>query len=362
MSFYLTNLFNQSILGQNGIYNVIQTTVPFLSINPNPELKGIGDIGVVSMDSSFSSGLISNPALLRNNNHINGIICSIQDKNPNTISLIFSDLQKITFGYSYNYNSYSIASLVPSTNIIEMTNDEEYYHSVRAGYSLNDKLNVGLGFKYFQSNVSTYSAKNIAFDLGMNYKNNLIQNNNFSLNYGVGLSLLNLGPKISYIKDATKEFIPTELSIGGIISGYKKFDIIKLNFGLMYQADKLLVPTPPFYDSNGNIIKGRNPNRSVFNALFTSLYDAPNGYKEELQEIIHHIGTELDIYVKKDFKFAIQFGRTLENKYKGDRNYQTIGLGVEMYSFNFNYSRSFSNEKSYFNNKEMYSLGYIIKI
>jgi hypothetical protein len=351
MSFYMTNLFAQ-----------FSTTVPFLSINPNPAIKGLANIGVVSMDSVKFSGIISNPGLLRNNGQVNGMSCSIQDKSPNNISLIFSPLQNITFGYSYNYNSQSFAFFDRNNNFLGEFNDNDYYHSIRTGYTVNNKLNIGLGLKYFQSNLYKYSTQSIAFDLGMNYRNNLIKTNFAGFNYGFGLTLLNIGPKISYIKYAIKEFIPMDLNIGGIISASKNFDIFKLNLGLMYQADKLLVPTPPSYDTTGNIIVGRNPNRSVINALFTSFYDSPDGFKGELREINHHFGTELDIYIKNNFKFSIQLGQYIQTYFKDYGNYRTLGLGIETYGFNINYSRHFAKNNPITNNNEMYSLGYTLKI
>ena len=53
-------------------------------------------------------------------------------------------------------------------------------------------------------------------------------------------------------------------------------------------ANKLLVPTPPWY-TNGVITKGLDANNmSPIQGIFSSFTDAPGGFNEEYQEIIIH--------------------------------------------------------------------------
>ena len=62
---------------------------------------------------------------------------------------------------------------------------------------------------------------------------------------------------------------------------------------LAIDFNKLLVPTPPVYNTDMEIIDGKDPNVSVPVAIFQSFYDAPGGFKEEMHEITYSIGTRI---------------------------------------------------------------------
>ena len=98
--------------------------------------------------------------------------------------------------------------------------------------------------------------------------------------------------------------------------------------------NKLLVPTPPIRDQNGNILSGKNDNRSVVSGIFGSFTDAPGGFKEELQEISYSPGIEY-WYNKQ---FALRTGYFYENPNKGNRQYLTLGAGLRYQDFDFNFS------------------------
>ncbi len=88
------------------------------------------------------------------------------------------------------------------------------------------------------------------------------------VNWGINIS--NIGNKISYSKTAVKkDFIPTNLRIGASIK--MNFDDYN-SLSVMMDLNKLLVPTPPVYDTTadgypkydsvtGNLViaKGMNP-------------------------------------------------------------------------------------------------------
>lgn len=136
----------------------------------------------------------------------------------------------------------------------------------------------------------------------------------------IGAVLSNIGPKISVTGSGWKNFLPVNLGIG---VSYKKSlgdEDGRITFAL--DANKLLVPSPPETDVNGNILRGKNPDRSVLNALFSSFSDAPIGGKEEFREIRWNAGVELD------YRRSIAFrgGVSLEHNTKGNRKF--IGLGA----------------------------------
>lgn len=74
--------------------------------------------------------------------------------------------------------------------------------------------------------------------------------------------------------------------------------------------NKLLVPT---------IDKGQ----SVLSGMFNSFSDAPDGFSEEIKEIILNMGIE---YWYNN-TFAGRIGYFLESKEKGNRKYLTLGVG-----------------------------------
>lgn len=157
------------------------------------------------------------------------------------------------------------------------------------------------------------------------------------LNYQVGGALTNFGPKVGYWVelDSLNNFIPTELSGGVLISPELRLnEKVKLNVNIAYQAGKLLVPTPPIYDyPSGEILDGFDPDISPYTALYRSFYDAPGGFREEIQEIIHKIGIETRISYNDRLYMALRFGRFMESWKKGNRKYNTLGISLGAYGF-----------------------------
>jgi hypothetical protein len=79
---------------------------------------------------------------------------------------------------------------------------------------------------------------------------------------------------------------------------------------------------------------GMDNNVSVAQGMFQSFYDAPGGFKEEMQEIAYSLGVEY-WYAKQ---FAVRAGYFYENQYKGNRKYFTAGVGLKMNVFGLDFS------------------------
>src|SRR5690606_36179698 len=104
--------------------------------------------------------------------------------------------------------------------------------------------------------------------------------------------------------------------------------------------NKLLEPTPPAYDGDGEIISGKSPDVGVVTGIFQSFYDAPgdvsfdeNGtpsikknsrFGEEMREINFGIGME---YWYSTI-LAVRTGYFHEHYSKGNRRYLTFGAGI----------------------------------
>jgi hypothetical protein len=166
----------------------------------------------------------------------------------------------------------------------------------------------------------------------------------------IGLNISNIGSKVSYTDTKTKDFIPTNFRLGT----NWKIELDQYNsisFGVDF--NKLLVPTPPVYmktadggsdsldaDDNKVIAAGKDPtNVSPAQALFTSWYDAPAGFQEELKEFTYAIGAEYWY----DKQFAIRTGYFHESSTKGNRKFFTVGAGIRYNVFGFDFRLSHSN-------------------
>jgi hypothetical protein len=121
------------------------------------------------------------------------------------------------------------------------------------------------------------------------------------------------------------------------IGGSLMYEIDDYN-SIMAQLDlnKMLIPTPPIYSTTStNIIEaGMNPDVAVAQAIFQSFYDAPGGFKEEMNEIAYSFGLEY-WYAKQ---FAIRGGYFHENEKKGNRKFLTTGLGLKLNVVNLDLS------------------------
>ncbi len=160
----------------------------------------------------------------------------------------------------------------------------------------------------------------------------------------VNRSISNIGAKLSYSNDANKDFIPINLRLGSAFTTYLD-PYNSLTFALDF--NKLLVPTPPVYarDDNGVIIvdpvtnepvieRGKDPNRSLMAGMFGSFADAPDGFSEEMSEIMIAAGVE---YWYNE-TFSGRIGYFYENSNKGNRKYLTIGLGFRYNVFGIDFA------------------------
>jgi hypothetical protein len=77
-----------------------------------------------------------------------------------------------------------------------------------------------------------------------------------------------------------------------------------------------------------------DPDVSPITGMLHSFYDAPYGFKEELQEINFVVAAEY-WYNKL---FAIRAGYFWESKYKGNRQFFTLGAGLRYNVFGLDFS------------------------
>lgn len=341
--------------------NTITTAVPFLNINPHAQSMGIADIGVVAAKGYYESGLTQNPALLARNEKVIGGKLSykpwlrhiVADINILDANLYYSINKKITIGYSFNLLSLgSITFTDPNSQRIIAAKPKEYYHNFRYAQALSPNFSIGVGLKYIVSDLTnnqpvggkqTHKGRALAADFGLDYRKEFAKTETSFWRFDIGLAIQNMGNKVKYVDNDTVDgdFLPMQLAIGAMLTYTKDInENVRYSIDVAYQAEKLLVPTPPIYlrDSVGQIIynssndpviiTGNDPNVSVITGALRSFNDAPGGSSEERNEIIHKVGMENRFTFNNAWTAAIRTGFFHENELKGNRVYWNIGLGV----------------------------------
>ncbi len=330
--------------------NVITTAVPFLTISPDARSGAMGDCGAAI--SADANSMYWNAAKLAFADKDMGFALSVtpwlRKLGINDMSLSYlAGYKKLSkqeaIGVSMNYfNMGSITFTDGTGNAYQEFRPKEFSFAVTYSRKLSEKFSIAPTIKYIYSNLSgnltipnssvtTKPGNAAAIDLGAFYTTPLkVQGKDAKLS--IGLNISNFGSKIAYTTSGNKDFLPTNLKLGGSfqieIDQYSKV-VISID------ANKLMVPTPPLKDSQGNIVKGKDPNRSMFSGVFGSFSDAPFGLKEELREVMLCGGIE---YWYNNL-FAVRGGYFNENKYKGNRKYFTLGVGLryEMFGLDFAY-------------------------
>jgi hypothetical protein len=217
---------------------------------------------------------------------------------------------------------------------------------------LSDKLGLGLSARFIHSNLSgnissaggaeSRPGVTIGTDVGLYYRTEVLSGNKTG-EFSWGVSINNIGPKITYNSAEDLDFIPTNFRIGtAYLMNLNEMN--SLTFTLDF--NKLMVPSPPVLkrdengvlvtDDNGDFIieRGRDPNRPLINGMFTSFVDAPDGFSEELQEVMISFGME---YMYNNV-FALRTGYFYENPNKGGRRYFTMGFGIDYNKLGFDFS------------------------
>lgn len=326
--------------------NTITTSVPFLIISPDAKAGGMGDVGVAATPDAMS--MHWNPAKYAFvEDNVGVAICYtpwlkslIPDVDLSYLAGYTKRNDREVFAYSLRYFSLGdIQFRDENGNDLGKYNPNEFAISTAYARKLSDNFSTAISLRYIYSNltggqyVSTLQTKpgqSIAGDVSAFYKKE-IRLGSQDFNWATGLNISNIGSKIAYTETATRDFIPTNMRFGSALTTDLD-DYNTLSFEV--NINKLLVPTPPAYDDEGEIIAGMNPEVSPVSGIFQSFGDAPGGVKEELREIIYSLGTEYWY----DEQFAVRAGYFHEAPTKGDRQFFTLGAGVRYNVFGLDFS------------------------
>ncbi|MBS3913445.1 MAG: type IX secretion system outer membrane channel protein PorV [Bacteroidetes bacterium] len=334
-----------------GQLNTITTMVPFLTISPDSRSAGMGDAGV-ALFSPDANSISWNMANMVNAEKKTGFSLSYA---PWLRQLV----DDVGFSYLSGYTKLSDNSAVAGAiryfslgniNFTDINGDptgnfNPNEFSIEGGYStrFSKSFSMGVNLRFIYSNIAGNRVLNGismkpgysgAGDVNLLYKTKLkIAGKQDDFNFGVNIQ--NMGAKMTYTTKDSRDFIPTNLKIGiGLKHEIDQYN--KLNTYL--DVNKLLVPTRPVYfqsykggdstDGSGKkvISNGMDPNGvSVVQGMVQSFYDAPGGFKEELNEWNISYGMEY-WYMNQ---FAGRLGVFYESNKKGGRQYLTFGLGFK---------------------------------
>lgn len=327
------------ILGQ-GDYNVISTAVPFMMIAPDARSSAMGDIGVATspdvysmhwnpakyafIETDFSAGLAYSPWLRSLVNDMNiaylGLSKRVSPKSTVAATVRYFSLGDINYrdGQNVDQGTYS-----PNEWAIDVAYSRKlgkYISGAVAGRVIYSDITQGQG-DYSKAAVS------VAADIAVYYTRPVYWFNSVDAEFSWGAAITNIGSKMNYNSSSTeKDFVPTNLRLGPSL----KLDVDDFNsLAFSFDLNKLLVPTPPMRDTLGGIAAGMDDNVGLVQGMFQSFYDAPGGFKEELNEFTLGIGAEY-WYNKM---FTVRAGFFHEAKNKGDRRYVTLGAGIVFNAF-----------------------------
>ncbi|MDE7102897.1 MAG: type IX secretion system outer membrane channel protein PorV [Bacteroidales bacterium] len=336
------------VLTQEG--GAITTAVPFLLVSPDARSGGLADIGAASapdansqhwnaakypfLSEDLSLSLTYSPWLLNMVPDMSLAYLTAAKKvdqmSTVAFSLLFFSMGEVLFRQSVDD---------PGT---------PYYpneFAIDASYSrkLIEDLSIAVTGRFIYSNLT--AGQNVggdptkaglagAVDIGLYYQHMFDLKGFEGGLLSAGLSITNIGNKISYVPGAStaeKDFLPANLRLG---VGFDWHIDSYNHLAFLGEINKLLVPTPPLYDPNGNIVAGMDNGVPVFTGIIHSFYDAPGGFGEEMKEIQWSLGAE---YWWNSL-VAARLGYFHESMDKGARQYMTIGAGIRYNIFGLDLS------------------------
>ncbi|MBD3638976.1 MAG: type IX secretion system outer membrane channel protein PorV [Crocinitomicaceae bacterium] len=333
--------------------NTITTAVPFLIITPDSRSGAMGDVGAgLSPDANsihwntsklvfskekaeFSASYSPWLRQLVDDIHLSYIAgyTKLGDQHAIGGSIRYFSLGNITFTDNIG-------------NVIRDFNPNEFEVTGAYAFRLSERNAIGINGKFVYSNltggtnvgnVGSKAGVAGAVDVSYSWFNPDIRVGDKDATLSLATTISNIGNKIAYTVDSERDFLPTNLRLGSAF----KVEFDKYNsLTTAVDFNKLLVPSPPVYDGDGNLVSGKDPEVGVVTGMIQSFYDAPgdvsfdeNGdpsikknsrFGEEMREINFGVGLE---YWYSSI-LAVRTGYFHEHYSKGNRRYLTFGAGI----------------------------------
>ncbi len=332
----------QGVYEKENQLNVVTTAVPFLRVSPDARSAGMGDIGIATSADAYSNYWnIAKTPFSKSKASI-GVTYTpwLSELKLNDIYLLnlagyykIDEMQAISASLRY-FSLGSIQFTDANGNDLSKFRPREFAVDLGFSRKLGKKDGLGVAIRYVSSDLAGGNVGGVNYKKGNSVAGDLhfFHNgvNEAGNGFAWGITLSNLGSKVSYTSDATqKDYIPANFGIGATYNKAIDADN-KIIIGI--DLNKLLVPTPPLDDTSAAALKDYR-SKGVVSSWFSSFGDADqdNG---EIKEITVAAGAE---YGYKD-QFFFRLGYFHENKLKGDRRYFTLGAGLKYSLFGLNLS------------------------
>ena len=370
--------------GQNEgcVPNTLLTAMPFLRIAPDARGGAMGDVGItMSPDANSLFYNASNLAFAEKKTELSLTYTPwLRQLNLNDVFLLYlSGYNKIddvqTVGAALRYFSLGAINFTDVQGIgIGEGNPRELEFLVSYARKLGDDFAASLSAKYVYSNlasglivngVNINSANAFAADFSLTWRKNT-KLGGYKSRWTYALAVSNLGSKVSYTDDnLVRDFLPANLGFGaGLFMEMDEYNTLAFSL----EFNKLLVPTPVSrqiinedgdtvendkWDENNNGVADYRE-KALFSGVLGSFSDAQGGLGEELEEFAISFGAEYWY----DKQFAVRAGYYYEDPNKGDRQYLTVGVGVQynIFGINLSYLVPTNNRRNPLDNTLRFSL------
>jgi len=344
---------NQNDKAQQIQLNTITTAVPFTIITPDSRSGAMGDVGAaLSPDANSifwntSKLVFSKEKAEFSASYSPWLRALVQDMHLSYLAGYGKIGKKHVIGGSMRY--FSLGEITFTDNqgfVVRPFNPNEFELTGAYAFKLTERSAIGMNGKFIYSNLTggtnvgnVGSKPGIAggVDISYSWFNDEVVLGNKDATWSLASSISNIGNKVAYTVEADRDFLPTNLRIGTALN----LEMDKYNsLTAAFDINKLLVPTTPVYDGDGNIISGKNPEVGVVTGMLQSFYDAPgtvnvdqtgaatveknSRFVEEMREINFGLGME---YWYSNI-LAVRTGFFHEHASKGNRKYLTFGAGI----------------------------------
>lgn len=327
---------------------VVTSAVPVMAIGPDARHGGLANVGAVtSVDANAMFWNTSKLAFLEEGttdislSYTPWLNRLVPDIDLSYVSYVQAIDDRQSIGASLRY--FSLGNITfRNEDGIDQGVYSPYEMSFDVGYALklSENWSGGVALRYIFSDLTQGQAagitpgQSVSTDISTTYRGRLKnlpdgQKGRFLW----GMAITNIGAKISYSDGGNEDFLPTNLRTG---FGYE-WQMDEYNsITIMGDLNRLLVPTAPVVDSNGDIIAGESDDVGIISGMIQSLNPnaKPDGWAEFWRENMYNIGIEYWY----DQIFAVRGGYQYENELKGNRKYFTMGIGIRYSSFGFDFS------------------------
>ena len=351
--------FSQSIQAQIGI-----TAVPFLEINNNARSMGMG--GATVALNNTSGGLHLNPATFWKRNTLqvyspfnteseNGFFTTpwlpgfnVEDiylRNPRVIV----GFENFAIGYQFTYLNLGEQSNFDENNaLINTFNSYEYVHTLSLSLPVNKYFSLGFGLNDFKSSLGTGiviqgeevdAATGVTFDVGAHFE--------YPLNYEVvkitpflGWSLTDFGYPVKYTPSASEDPLPMIMRGGfGLRMNLEQdvFGLEILSLGFYGSLEKLMARNEEKTIGGVTTFEALGPGEALIRSW--EPYERFNGQETITLNVWEQFRRQSGLEFTLLEILSARIGKFYEHPQNGDRHYDTIGFGINLKYFTFDYAR-----------------------